>query len=361
MRFAKIKNYDDIPKLKTKKIQTLLENWVMYLAEKGLKAQSIRGKIHAVELFLEMNKMIFYKRVLHKLIPSDDYIAGGEKPFTTEEIQKMLAASAKLRTKAIIHFLASTGIRPAGITDPVLRLKHIEDMPHLCKAIKIYDGSREGYWAFLTPEASKTMNAYFISRRLNEENLTPESPVFANFSKNTVGKKNCYMSSKALRQMMYNVLKAAGIERRKEGNRYDKAVVYGFRKRFNTILKLNNDVNSNVAEKLMAHKRGLDGTYLQPTREECFAEFVKAIPELTISDEGRSQIKIEKLEQEKSEIKELKKVQDQTLKQLGMFKYLLLLKETKPTAAEDSKEYEDGILELEKHEKKIYKLLEQLN
>lgn len=361
MRFAKIKNYDDIPKLRTKKIQTLLENWVMHLSDKGLKAQSIKGKIHAVELFLEMNKMIFHKRVLHKLIPSDDYIAGGEKPFTTEEIQKMLAASAKLRTKAIIHFLASTGVRPAGITDPVLRLKHIEDMPHQCKAVRIYEDSKEGYWTFLTPEASKVMNAYFISRRLNEENLTPESPVFANFSKNTVGKKNDYMSARALRQLMFNVLKAAGIERTKSGYRYDKAVVYGFRKRFNTILKLNNDVNSNVAEKLMAHKRGLDGTYLQPTREECFAEFVKAIPGLTISDKERNQIKIEKLEQEKSEIKELKKVQDKTLKQLEIFKYLLLLKETKPTAAEDSKGYEDGILELEKHEKKIYKLLEQLN
>ena len=51
----------------------------------------------------------------------------------------------------------------------------------------------------------------------------------------------------------------------------------------------------------MAHKRGLDGTYLTPTREECFAEFVKAIPELTISNEERQKITIENLEKKNSE------------------------------------------------------------
>jgi len=77
------------------------------------------------------------------------------------------------------------------------------------------------------------------------------------------------------------------------GYRFDKAQNYMFRKRFNTILKLNNDVNSNIAEKLMAHKRELDGTYLQPTQEECYREFVKAIPELTVSSQERQKIEIE--------------------------------------------------------------------
>ena len=75
-----------------------------------------------------------------------------------------------------------------------------------------------------------------------------------------------------------------------------------FRKRFNTILKLNNDVNSNIAEKLMAHKKGLDGTYLQPTMEECYNEFVKAIPELTIDDSARKQFEIDDVNREKSEL-----------------------------------------------------------
>ena len=101
---------------------------------------------------------------------------------------------------------------------------------------------------------------------------------------------------------MTKLYKKSGIIREKKGNRFDLALTYGFRKRFNTILKLENDVNSNVAEKLMAHKRGLDGTYLQPTREECFKEFLKAIPQLTIDDSARKQFELDKIQKEKSQL-----------------------------------------------------------
>ena len=75
-----------------------------------------------------------------------------------------------------------------------------------------------------------------------------------------------------------------------------------FRKRFNTKLKLNNAINSNIAEKLMAHSNGLDGTYFQPTREECYVEFCKAIEELTIDPVYKQQQKIKELEKKNSEL-----------------------------------------------------------
>jgi site-specific recombinase XerD len=305
MEFIKIKGHDEITQLDTDTIQTHLENWVMHLSDKGLKSNSIRGKLSAVELFLEMNRVIYHKKVLRKLIPSSDYVPGGEKPFTTEDIQKFLKSTTKLRTKAFVLFLTSTGMRPGGIVDPILKLKHIEEMPHDCTAVRIYDGSREGYWAFLTPEATSSLDNYLNSRKRNGERLTPESPIFTNSERPHKMKKNLHMSEKSAKQMMQRLIITAGVERIKEGNRYDKASIYGFRKRFNTILKLNNDVNSNVAEKLMAHKKGLDGAYLQPTKEECFKEFSKAIEQLTISDESRNKIKIKNLETEKSTTEKL--------------------------------------------------------
>ena len=306
MKFAKIKSYDKILKVKAEQIQKLLENWVMHLAEKELKATTIRSKLSGIELFLEMNRIVFYKKPLHKLIPSSDYIPGGGKPYTTKDIQKMLRSSNKLRTKALIHFLASTGARPGTIEDPVLRKKHLVEMEHDCKAIKIYDGSKEGYWSFLTPEAAEALDDYFISRKLNDEKLTPESPIFANYDKKSWNKKNTFLSARAARNLISNNAKMGGVEREKVGHRYDKASTYGFRKRFNTILKLNTKINSNIAEKLMAHKNGLDGVYFTPTREECFAEFEKAICELTISSEARLKTENLKLEEEKSELTNLK-------------------------------------------------------
>ena len=112
------------------------------------------------------------------------------------------------------------------------------------------------------------------------------------------------MSQDSVSRALSKLYKKAGIIREKKGNRFDLAVTYGFRKRFNTILKLNNDVNSNIAEKLMAHKHGLDGVYLQPTREECFTEFLKAIPFLTIHDDERMRLENEKLKQENTEKKQ---------------------------------------------------------
>ncbi len=305
MKFVNIKNCDYILKLETKQIQKLLTHWVLHLSEKGLTATTIKSKLSAVEFFLEGNMIVFHKKILHRLIPSDDYIPGGDVPFTNEEIQKMLYHTTKLRTKALVHFFASTGARPGSLDDPVLLRKHLEEMPNGCKAVKIYDESREHYWAFLTQEASNALKNYLISRKINGEILNDDSPIFANTPKSN-RKSQVHLSSKSARQIIYHLIINSGIERSKKGNRFDKAIVYGFRKRFATILKLNNDVNSNITEKLMAHKNGLDGSYLKPTKEQCFHEFVKVIPELTISDEARDKIRIEKLQEEKNEIEDLK-------------------------------------------------------
>ena len=68
----------------------------------------------------------------------------------------------------------------------------------------------------------------------------------------------------------------------------------------------------------MAHKKGLDGVYLEPTMEECFAEFEKAIPELTVDGEARKQILLEqkektidKMSKEYQELIALKKTDDE--------------------------------------------------
>ena len=290
---------DELVKLDTEDLQTRLEDWVMSMRELGLRRSSIRTPLAAVEKFLDVNRKLYYKKVLHSLLTADKDLEGGHEPFTNADVQKMLKGTNKLRTKALVLFLASTGARPQALVDPVLRRKHLVDMPDGCYAVKIYDNSKEGYWAFLTPEAKIELDEYLKNRKLNGELITDESPLFANFAKHA---KSPYLTVENMYDMLSDLYKMSGIERQKVGNRYNKALVYGFRKRFNTILKINSAVNSNIAEKLMAHKRGLDGSYLKPTREECFTEFAKAIPNLTIDDKERDKLKIRKLESEKSEL-----------------------------------------------------------
>jgi len=296
-------SYDEIVKLDTEELQIKLEDWIMSMKQTGLRRSSIRTHLAGVEKFLDINRKLYYKKVLHSLITKDKDLGGGGKPFTNEDIQKMLSVTNKPRTKSLVLFLSSTGTRPQALVDPILRKKHLVDMQNGCYAVRVYDNSTEGYWAFLTPEARQALDAYFSSRKLNGERITDESPLFVNLAKHA---KQTNLTVENMYQMLAKLYRQATIEREKIGNRYDKALTYGFRKRFNTILKINNEVNSNIAEKLMAHKRGLDGSYLTPTREECFKEFIKAIPELTVSDSERLQIqskikdeKITKLESEK--------------------------------------------------------------
>jgi len=302
--FCKVDDYCDFTTMDPKILKNNLVGFVSKFKINNLTYSSGNNYLSAVELFLDMNEIPYPKKVIRKLLPSNDVKPGGERPYTTEEVSRMLDYSSKLRTKALIHFFASIGPRPNAMHDPSLCLRHVLEMQDNCKAVLIYEGSKEEYWGFLTPEASKVFDDYKRSRRLNGETLTEDSPMFE--------AKGKPMNDRIARQLMENVIKKAGIERKKKGRRYDKALFYGFRKRFNTILKINDSVNYNIAEKLMAHKRGLDGVYLKPTREECFQEFRKAIPELTISPIERQRIELELKDKKIGEL-EIAQTRNETL------------------------------------------------
>ena len=308
-------SYDEIIQLDTEELQTKLEDWVMSMKETGLRHSSIRTPLAGVEKFLDINRKLYYKKVIHSLITKDKELGGGGKPFTNEDIQKMLSYTTKLRTRALVLFLSSTGTRPQALEDPILRKKHLVDMPNGCYAVRVYDNSKEGYWAFLTPESRKALDAYLSSRKLNGETINDESPLFVNLARHA---KQENLTVGNMYEMLAKLYKHATVERKKIGNRYDKALTYGFRKRFNTVLKINNEVNSNIAEKLMAHKRGLDGSYLTPTMEECFHEFEKAILDLTIDQSER--LKQEKIKEtgKLSKLVEENQVQQREFEQLKM-------------------------------------------
>lgn len=305
---SNIEDYESLLKFDTDQITDHLEDFVIELNSK-IKPSGIMSMIAASELFFEMNRKIWHKRLVRKSINKDDVEASGNVPITTDEINDMLQVAKHPRDVALIHFFASTGARPAAIFDPVLRMKHLvymanpanPDREHnWCYAVRIYDESKEGYWSFLTPEATKALEKYHSWRKnIRHEKFTVETPVFATFAKHA---KQPWLSDNSIKQIFASLIERSALPRVKKGTRYNKALVYMFRKRFNTILKLDNAVNSNITEKLMAHKKGLDGTYLQPTQQECFNEFVKAVPELTVDDSARKQFEIDKVNNENSEL-----------------------------------------------------------
>ena len=311
--FCKVKTYCKFSKMKTPILKAHLVSYITHLKSRDLRSTSISLYLSSIELFLEMNEINYPRKVIRKLLPKKDRKQGGDKPFTTKEISRMISTSSKLRTIAIILIFSSTGMRPNGLHDPIVKLGDLIRLPDGTAAILIYKDSDEEYWTFFTPEAVKAIDDYIRSRKLNGEHLDSDSPLIEN--------KGKAIGFRAIRHILTRVMKNAGIKRIKTGNRYDKALTYGFRKRFNTILKISeNSVNPNIAEKLIAHKRGLDGTYLKPTMEECHKEFKKAIIEITIDPTERQKLELQRKEEEISELQQEKDAKNDIQQQLDDMK-----------------------------------------
>jgi len=98
------------------------------------------------------------------------------RPYTTEEIKRMLHSTKDLRSKALILFLAASGVRRGAI--PELKIKHLKQMSNHCLEVTVYEGSNEEYVTFINTEAREALNLYLKRRKHDGEHLDPEHPVF---------------------------------------------------------------------------------------------------------------------------------------------------------------------------------------
>jgi len=297
--FAKFDTFDSLITKPVEEIQTIVEDYLIHIKE-NRHPNSVPILMLGVRHFFVMNRIMLYWEIIRKMYPPR-LKSAGFKPWTTEHIQKMLLTTTSKRNHALVHFLASTGAR-IGVIDENFTMKYLEDISDGCKAVLLYPNDNEEYWGFLTPEASDALDEYHEERRKRGEILDEDSPIFRRDY--SCGKKAIPILRSGTISIMYRIIQNAELERKKVNHHFDIQMDHGFRKRFNTILKLKNDVNSNVAEKLLGHKNGLDGVYLKPTRDQCFAEFRKAISDLMIDESERQSLKIEQLEQEKSELEQ---------------------------------------------------------
>ena len=306
IKFYHLKNYDSITQIESSKLQIMIEDYVMDL-KKRVNPNSVPTYITPLETFFEINDLEIKWKKIHRLYPAK-IKATGKKAYTTKDIQKMLQGESKKRNIALIHVLASSGIRKGAVPD--LKIKHLTKMPENCYAVLVYEDSTEEYYTFLTPEASNAVDVYLDDRRNAGELLDSSSPIFRKHYQIGIQKVKP-ITSKSLDDNMEDIVNRANVRVKVSKNRYDKMLDHAFRKRFETILKLNKDIPVAVSEKLIGHSsyyddRGnhiqLDDNYVVPELEKLFDFFKLAIPELIISDQVRNSIKIQKLEDDNTEL-----------------------------------------------------------
>ncbi|MDH2907145.1 MAG: tyrosine-type recombinase/integrase, partial [Candidatus Nitrosotalea sp.] len=209
------KEPEDLLLLKDNDIQILLENYLFYLKEK-VSPNSIKTKLAPVALFLSMNDRTLNFKKLYKMCP-ETIKTSGKGAWPTQAIQKMLTFTSEKRSRAMIHFLASTGVRIGVIRE--LKYGHVSTMPGNCKCVKIYEDAKEEYLVFLTPEASESLEQYLDERRSDGETLNDNSPLFRT-TYDIGSAKAKPMSISSCVELVKRVVTNAGLVRQKTGNRY---------------------------------------------------------------------------------------------------------------------------------------------
>ena len=326
-QYAPIKSDDELIDCPTDELQGILVNYARHLVKRvnldDLSSNTVPKMFRGIRWLLNSNYRendIKWKPI-EALFPKS-VKRSGYKAWSTSQVELMINKTADTRNKAVIHFQASVGDR-IGVHDHPLLMKHLVMMQwenQGCYAVLLYADEDEtveekdlrdkqdnvqggdSYWAFLTPEATDILDRYFSERKNGGESFTSDTPIFLkDESKQLL--PSIQMTSSSVGSMIYKIVnKDQELKRIKKGRRYDIQLNHGFRKRTNTILKLESEVNSNIAEKIMGHKNGLDGVYLAPTRQQCFNEFVKGILQLTIDGTKRKGIELENERREKTQL-----------------------------------------------------------
>ena len=303
MSFCKVKTYDELAVLPQQTLQILMEDYVMYL-KKVISPNTINLPISAVKAFLECNDVELRWSKIKRLRPARVKKSGGEA-WLTSEINTMLTFATELRTKTLIHLLASSGMRIGGFGD--LKMRHVTQIED-CKSILVYEGTTDEYVTFLIPEASLMFDSYIQKRESDGEKITPDSPVFRSAYQLGYAKVKS-SNTNALKELVRLLILKSGLRNNqiKRGKRYNKQADHSFRKRFNTIMKTTPNMNISLIEKMMGHSVTvvLDNVYLDPTIEQLFSEFKKAIPELTLDDSIRKQAELDQVKLENTKIDEI--------------------------------------------------------
>lgn len=314
IQYFKLKDFDSMASMDNKMMQEMVEDYVMHLKTKGLSRSSISMPVNALQLFCESNDVEVRWKKIRRMIPQQKKRTGKDA-YTTDEINRMLQFELNIRNKAIIHFMAASGVRVGAI--PGMKLKHLKQIDSDCMTVTVYADDLEEYTTFLTPEATKALQSYFEKRKSDGEFLDDESPVFR--EQYTIGiSKPKPLSIRGIQATIERVLRRTNIRTGNDGKRRDVQLDHGFRKRFNTILKTTDGVKPLLAEKMMGNSVEsipLDEVYLTPTTEILFAEYKKAISQLIVDSSERKQFELDKALKEKSELQKVNTALEETLRQ----------------------------------------------
>lgn len=274
-----------------KAIERKIIEFIMHLREKGLSYSAVRNYMMALISYYKANDIILRTDNISKFLPEYKRMKK-DRGYEHEEIQKLLNFADE-RMRAVILILASTGMRIGALTE--LKKRDVQG-----NKITVYDGYKEEYFAFVSPECKDAIDSYLDMRQRYGEKLNDDSPLIREqFDVRVSSTKARHVNENSLYGKLRDLSRRSGVR--------DKSlpITKGFRKFFMNQC-VNCKINAEIREMLLGHKIGLASAYYRPSEQEMFAEYQKAVNSLTINEENRLLIKVKRLELENNDIENLK-------------------------------------------------------
>ena len=281
-----------------------------------------------IKKLFDMNDVAIPWKRIRSTYPELDNISKS-RGWTREEIARMLKHTRGIRDRAIVLLLASSGVRAGalhqlnwGDLTPIYRngdeltLDPGEGSDVACAMLNVYRGSSESYMAFITPEAFAALQEYALDwvERMGRQ-AGPDDPLFVmlRYSPKRATKRT-------IRKRVIDAVKRARLRGSRDGRMHRVPLMNGFRRFFNKTCKeaLSGDstLGSLIKHEFMMGHSGLtslDENYFKTDALEMAADYVKAVPDLTIDDAERLRLSNRA---KTEEIKALKAEKDSRITQL---------------------------------------------
>lgn len=297
----------------SKLIQTRLIQFINYKRDQGIRAQTIGGQLTALRKFYWINEIDGIKWDRVRAYLGEPTKAVDDKAYTHEQIAQALRFM-DYRQKVIVFAQASTAMRIGGVAG--LKWGDLEFIErHGIYSFKVYKGTPAEYLTFCTPECAAAIDAYMNYRRQSGETITANSPLIRDqFSADNANKPRT-PSLESIHRILRNGFVKAGLRTIEKGgsakNRKENMLTHALRK-FARKQMRKAGMDPIIAEYLLGHMSGdmkvgvskLMMTYDPSEDSELLSEYLKAIDNLTISNEARERRKTVMLEQDIKTLKE---------------------------------------------------------
>ncbi len=312
-------------------IEEKIIEFIVSLREKGLSRSAIRNYVFCVISFYKINDVVLNTAKISKFMPKFKKMKQ-DRAYERHEIHKLLNIADE-RFRAVILLMASTGMRIGAIPD--LKIRNLKKLDNDIYKVTVYEGEKEEYFTFTTPECTNAIDNYIDMRKRYGENITDDSFLIR-------GQFNVRAPSKKQKQTIANTLfgKLRDLSNRSGVRDKTLPICHGFRKFFTSQL-VESDLKTELRWMLEGHNlKGNDSSYVRTTEQRLLQEYMKAVNNLTINEENRLKIKVQLLEGEKNEITTLKKQVNETSSTLNDILDLLKLKVQNDLEIDDNEDQE---------------------